>query len=132
SQAALAAIAGHLKTSIYGKAVVGFFISGGQDLRFDPFFYDYSQSSESTFRAWALEKYGTVANVAKAWNQPLTSADQIKVPHFDQQKMETIPPYQNPGPLLDYREFKDQGSWSLRDGYAKALKENIGKPVVTL
>lgn len=132
SGAALAAIAEHLKTSIYGKAVVGFFISGGQDLRFDPFFYDYSKSSESTFRTWVLEKYGTVANVAKAWNQPLMSADQIKVPHFDNHRMEVQKPYNNPGALLDYREFKDEGSWSLRDGYAKVLKENIGKPVVAL
>jgi len=132
SDAALAAIAQHLKTSIYGKAVVGFFISGGQDLRFDPFFYDYSKPSESTFRAWVLQKYGSVANVAKAWNQTLTSPDQIVVPHFDQQTMEAGTPYQNPGPLLDYREFKDEGTWSLRDGYAKALKENIGKPVVAL
>ena len=132
SSAALTAIAQHLKTSVYGKAVVGFFISGGQDLRFDPFFYDYSKPSESTFRAWVLQKYGNVANVAKAWNQPLTSADQIVVPQFNNQYMEAQKPYNNPGPLLDYREFKDEGTWSLRDGYAKALKENIGKPVVTL
>jgi len=132
SDAALAAIAQHLKTSIYGKAVVGFFISGGQDLRFDPFFYDYSKSSESTFREWVLQKYGSVQNVAKAWNTPLASSDQIKVPPFDRQQMEAQKPFQNPGALLDYREFKDEGSWSLRDGYAKILKENIGKPVVTL
>lgn len=132
SEAALAAIAQHLKTSIYGKAVVGFFISGGQDLRFDPFFYDYSKPSESTFRAWVLQKYGNVANVAKAWNQPLTSPDQIVVPQFNNQFMEAQKPYNNPGPLLDYREFKDEGTWSLRDGYAKTLKENIGKPVVAL
>jgi hypothetical protein len=79
-----------------------------------------------------LQKYGSVENVAKAWNQPLTSPDQIVVPHFDSQSMEAQKPYNNPGPLLDYREFKDEGSWSLRDGYAKALKENIGKPVVAL
>jgi len=132
SGAALAAIAKHLQASIYGKAVVGFFISGGQDLRFDPFFYDYSKSSESTFREWILKKYGSVQNVAKAWNQPLTSADQIKVPLFDNHRMEAQKPYNNPGPLLDYREFKDEGCWSLRDSYAKVLKENIGKPVVAL
>jgi len=132
SQAAFKTIAEHLKTSVYGKAVVGFFISGGQDLRFDPFFYDYSKPSERTFREWTLKKYGSVENVAKAWNQPLTSPEQIKVPHFEAQQMEALKPYQTSGPLLDYREFKDEGSWSLRDGYARAVKEGIGKPVVAL
>lgn len=132
SQDVLAAIAQHLKTSIYGKSVVGFFISGGQDLRFDPFFYDYSTPSERTFREWVLQKYGSIERVAQVWKQPLTSPEQIKVPAFDEQRMESEKPYQNPGPLLDYREFKDEGSWSLRDGYARVLKENIGKPVVTL
>lgn len=132
SQAAFKAIAQHLKTSAYGKAVAGFFVSGGQDLRFDPFFYDYSTPSERSFREWTLKKYGSVENVAKAWKQPLTTAGQIKVPFFDTHTVEAQAPYQNPGPLLDYREFKDEGSWSLRDGYARVLKENIGKPVFAL
>lgn len=132
SQAAFKTIAQHLKSSVYGKAVVGFFISGGQDLRFDPFFYDYSKPSQRSFREWTLKKYGTMENVAKAWKQPLTSPEQIKVPRFATHRVEELAPYQTPGPLLDYREFKDEGSWSLRDGYARVLKENIGKPVFAL
>ncbi len=132
SQAAFKTIAEHLKTSVYGKAVVGFFVSGGQDLRFDPFFYDYSKPSERTFREWTLKKYGTIENVAKAWKQPLTAPDQIKVPQFQAHQVEDLAPYQTTGPLMDYREFKDEGTWSLRDGYARVLKENIGKPVVAL
>jgi len=133
SEAAFAAIANHLKTSIYGKAVVGFYISGGHDGRFATTnFYDYSQPSESTFRAWTLQKYGSIANVAKAWHQTLQTADYIKVPVFDQGKMESGTPYVNPGQLQDYREFKEKGTWDLRDGYAKAVKEAIGKPVVAL
>jgi hypothetical protein len=132
SSAALAAIAQHLKTSPYGKSVVGFFISGGQDLRFDSFFYDYSKPSQDSFRAWALKKYGTVEKVAAAWKQPITTPEQIVVPPFNTQKMEDGAPYQNPGALLDYREFKEEGSWELRDGYAGVLKAAIGKPVVTL
>jgi hypothetical protein len=132
SGAALTSIAQHLKTSPYGKSVVGFFISGGQDLRFDPFFYDYSRPSQESFRAWTLKKYGTVEKVAAAWKQPIRTPAEIVVPPFNTQKMEDGAPYQNPGALLDYREFKDEGTWSLRDGYAGVLKAAIGKPVVAL
>lgn len=133
SQAAFAAIADHLKNSPYGKAVIGFYISGGHDGRFATAFNDYSEPSESTFRAWILKKYGSVQSVAAAWNQPLASAQDIHIPPVDEQNMESGgTPYLNPGPLQDYREFKEQGSWDLRDGYAKVVKEAIGKPVVTL
>lgn len=133
SGAALAAIAEHLKSSVYGKAVVGFFISGGHDGRFATTnFYDYSAPSERTFRDWALQKYGTVENVAKAWDQELKTANDIKIPIFDQGKMEDGTPYVKSGSLQDYREFKEKGTWDLRDGYAKAVKEAIGKPVVAL
>lgn len=133
SGAAFAAIAEHLKNSIYGKAIVGFFISGGHDGRFATTnIYDYSAPSERTFRAWALQKYGSAENVAKAWNQSFKTAEEIKIPVFDQGKMEEGTPYVNPGQLQDYREFKEKGTWDLRDGYAKAVKEAIGKPVVAL
>lgn len=129
---ALAAIAEHLKKSPYGKAVIGFFITGGHDGRFTPFFYDYSPASQASFRAWVLKKYGSVEKVAAAWKQPLASAQEITVPTFDQHKMEELVPYQTPGALLDYREFREAGSWDLRDGYAGTLKQAIGKPVVAL
>lgn len=132
SQAAFAAIAGHLKNSPYGKAVIGFYITGGHDGRFATSFYDYSEPSESSFRAWALQKYGSVQNVAAAWKIPLASEQDITIPAFNEQAMESGTPYQNPSQLQDYREFKEESSWELRDGYAKVLKEAIGKPVVTL
>lgn len=129
---ALAAIAQHLKKSPYGKAVVGFFVTGGHDGRFMPFFYDHSPAGQASFRAWALKKYGSVEKVAAAWNQKLATEQDIKVPTPDQHKLEDLAPYATAGALSDYREFREAGSWDLRDGYAGVLKENIGKPVVTI
>ncbi len=129
---AMAAIAQHLKKSPYGKAVVGFFVTGGHDGRFTPFFYDYSPAGQASFRAWALKKYGSVDKVAAAWKQEIASQQEIKVPTFNQHKLEELSPYQTAGALSDYREFREEGSWDLRDGYAGILKEAIGKPVVAL
>ena len=134
SAAAAAALVEYLQAQDYWKAIVGFHIGGGHDGQFQVLPYaDYTTAAEAGFRQWCRERYEQPANAAARWQLPLTSFDDIRIADFGEttMEMEGDPPYLPPGPLLDYREFVEDRTWTLRDIYAGVLKEAAGKPVFT-
>jgi hypothetical protein len=98
-------IAEHVKTSPYGKAVVGFFITGNDDGQFVVHYHDHSEPTQQAFRRWLLGslgapapppaasgnnspartpalpgKYASLAELNRIWKTGFTNASQIKVP----------------------------------------------------
>jgi hypothetical protein len=132
--AALEALAKHLAGSTPGKAVAGFFISGGHDGQFiNHHFVDYSAPAQIAFRGWIKARYNSIENLNRIWNSDYKNWDEITIPVIDESgHQEKRAPYLNPGAESDYREFRDISPWQLRDAFAGVLKKNIGKPVVTL
>lgn len=132
--AAVAAVGRHLKDSPLGKCVAGFFITGGHDGQFiNSHFVDASAPATAAFQAWCRSHYHTIEGIAAAWKQPLHSWENIAIPTADPfGDQEAKPPYLDPGPEADYREFREDATWQLRDYFAGVAKQSIGKPVIAL
>jgi beta-galactosidase len=134
ASAALEALAHHLAGSTPGKAVAGFFISGGHDGQFiNHHFVDYSAPAQTAFRNWIRARYDSLESLNRVWKTDFKSWEEIVIPAIDESgHQEKRAPYLAPGAESDYREFRDVTPWQLRDAFAGVLKKNIGKPVVTL
>jgi hypothetical protein len=134
ASAALEALARHLGGSTPGKAVAGFFISGGHDGQFiNKHYVDYSTPSKIAFQNWTKARYNSLENVNRAWKTDFKNWGEITIPAFPEGGHQEIrKPFLDPGMESDYLEFRDVSPWQLRDAFAGALKKNIGKPVITL
>ncbi len=124
-----ARIAEHVKTSPYGKAVVGFFITGGDDGQFVIHYHDHSEPTQRAFRAWLESKYGGLSQLNAVWKTALTNFSEIKVPA---QEWPSAFTHYAPGPQPDFREFKERNPWEVRERLAAALKRTLGRPVVVM
>lgn len=126
----VAAIANHLKASPYGKAVVGFFFSGGQDGQWwsqD----DYSVPSQVAFREWCRNRHGTIRQLNSRWQTDYKSFENIQVPALSRNQEESIP-HLRIGALSEYREFQEAKMWQIRNDLARIAKQNITKDIITL
>lgn len=136
SAAAAAALINHLRQTPYGKAIGGYFLSGGHDGQFQVFGdFDYSEGSRQRFAQWLQQKYGTIEKLREVWGQatPATFAE-VKIPATPAKSgnMEALAPYLDPGPALDYRDFATNEAWQLRDHYSTTVKQTAGKSVFTI
>jgi hypothetical protein len=122
-----ARIAKHVRTSPYGKAVVGFFVTGGDDGQFVIHYHDHSEPTQRAFRAWLMKKYGGLSQLNAVWRTAFTNLSDVKVPA--QEWPATFTHYA-PGPQPDFREFKERHPWEVRERLAAALKRSIGRPVL--
>jgi hypothetical protein len=122
-------IAEHVKNSPYGKAVVGFFITGHDDGQFVVHYHDHSEPTQRAFRAWLKQKYGGLDRLNAVWQTGHQDWTDIKVPA--QQWRSDITHYA-PRPQPDFRDFKERNPWEVRERLAAALKHAIGRPVVVL
>ena len=122
-------IAEHVKVSPYGKAVVGFFITGNDDGQFVVHYHDNSEPAQRAFRAWLEKKYGGLHQLNAVWKTAFTNLSEVKVPA--QEWPSTFTHYA-PGPQPDFREFKERNPWEVRERLAAALKLAIGRPVVVM
>ena len=122
-------IAEHVKTSPYGKAVVGFFITGNEDGQFVVPYHDHSEPTQRAFRAWLEKKYGSLDQLNAVWKTNFTNINQIKVPT---QEWRSDMTHYAPGSQPDFREFKERNPWEVRDRLAAALKRAVGRPVVVM
>ena len=124
-----ARIAEHVKSSPYGKAVVGFFITGNDDGQFVVHYNDHSEPAQRAFRTWLMTKYGSLARLNSVWKTDFSNIIEITVP--EQEWPDDITHYA-PGPQPDFRIFRERNPWEVRELLAKALKKNIGKQVVVM
>ncbi|MDD5704769.1 MAG: beta-galactosidase [Kiritimatiellae bacterium] len=125
----------HIRESPYGKAVVGYYVSGGHDGQFIQPPGDYSPCSVGAFRQWCQTKYGDIGALNRAWNTQHASFAAVGPPRRDEPDseavLERLPPYVL-GAAPDFAEFKDQQTWSVRDYFAGVIKQAAGKPVIAL
>lgn len=134
ASAALQALAQHLAGSIYDKALAGFYISGGHDGQFINYhFVDYSAPAQTAFRNWAHLRYDSLDILNRTWKTTFKSWDEVAIPQIPEGgNTESRPPFLDPGAESDYRDFRDEAPWQLRDAFAGELKNNIGKPTIAL
>ncbi len=134
ASAALQALAQHLADSDLGKAVAGFYISGGHDGQFINYhFVDYSTPAQAAFRNWARTRYDSLENLNNVWKTTFKSWDEVVIPDIPEGgNQESRSPFLSPGAESDYRDFRDIVPWQLRDAFAGVLKNHIGKSTITL
>jgi len=99
----------------YGKAVVGFFITGNDDGQFVVHYHDHSEPTQRAFPRLAGEE---------VWGPPPVERcleNQLHQLHPDQcsaQKWPSTFTHYAPGPQPDFREFKERNPWEVRERLA--------------
>lgn len=130
----LTAITQHLKTSPYGKAVAGFFLSSGQDGQFIYTGTDDSEPGRDAFRKWLEKRYGTIDALNEALGTGYATFGEIALPDYDgapAAQRSDLPPYIG-GLRPLYGEFKEEASWQFRDELAGVLKRGMDRPLLAL
>jgi hypothetical protein len=122
-------VAAHVKTSPYGKAVVGFFVTGRDDGQFVVHYNDHSNPTERSFRSYLESRYKTIDRLNAAWKTAHPSFESITVPA---QSWDSGRTHYEPGPEPEFRAFRARDPWAVRDRLAAALKRGIGRPAVVL
>jgi hypothetical protein len=121
SARALSALAAHIKTQPYAKAVAGFFITGGNDGQFVVHFHDHSEPSQKAFRAYVEQKYGSINSLNTSWKTNFAGFGEVQVPNR-QEIWDTPTTYLAPGAAADYRVFTWRDTYQVREEMARALE----------
>lgn len=118
----------YIMKSPYGKGVVGFQITGGNDGQFQLVGYDYSSATMGKFHEWLRKKYGAANALNKSWQTTYEKIEDIGFP-AGTPGMEKATPFLTTGLETDYRLFQWDVAWEVRDYYAGVIKESCPKPV---
>jgi hypothetical protein len=127
----------YIKNSLPGKAVIGFYLDGGDDSQM---FYwgdrtrqltDYSQAGVTAFRNWLQARYGDNAALQKAWNRNDVTFETAEVPSGERRLKSTffLDP-QTEQDIIDYNRFHSEGTVDTRNIYAETLRKAHGTPIV--
>ena len=122
-----------MKAHGYWKLVVGTTVVGGHDWQFwtkaiGEYAADYSPVTHQAWQLYLQEKFKTVDRLNEVWNTRCISFDAVPVPD-PPQSHEEYPAIVPQGPLSEFRQFNETIAFALREGFAKAIKENAGKPL---
>jgi hypothetical protein len=129
---AIAAMVNHVRTGLYHKAVMGWFLTTGIDGQdFQPLdTYDRSAVNTTAFRTWLSQNYKNLTTLNQAWQANYANYNAIDVP---------ADPVPEPTPTItglsarsSYLAFRRAQSWALRDYWAGVIKTAANKPVVVL
>jgi hypothetical protein len=107
------------------KAVVGIYVTGGDDGQFrSPVVPDASPVALKYFHQFLLKKYKTIENLSLAWKKNVTLSD-IKIPTVEQLKGNNKIVFTSGNPSLetDYREFISKECTQLKKAMRKAIKQ---------
>lgn len=119
----------YIMSSPYGKAVVGFMVSGGHDFQFQPARPDFSEPGKQAFRQW-LKKY--YRNDIQALNRDLKTSyrdfAEINVPGHQRYENEIAIPL-GADIFTRYNEFQNELSWQVKHLFADTVRQAAGKPV---
>lgn len=129
----------HAKQQPYYKAVIGFFILGGDDGQWQPWARsgwanrgDYSPAGLKGFRRWLQEKYGTEEGLQKAWGKKKDfSFDDVVVPTTAERAGSG--PFLDPvseRALIDYTAYESTSKAILVDRIARTIKSLAEKQVL--
>ena len=110
----LTALYNHLAAQPYGAKVIG--ILPGSGLTWEWMYWgsqkgdygDYSEPFQKAFRQWALKRYGSLANVNKAWKSSFADENAIVIPSIAARKSVDFGDLRLPSNtqyLIDFQEF---------------------------
>jgi hypothetical protein len=128
---------GHIKNSVPGKAVIGYYINGGDDSQFFAFgdrsrqLVDYSPAALEAFRAWLKARYTDDAALQKAWNRPDVTFETAQIPSGARRLASAF--FLNPATeqdIIDHNRFHSEGIIDSRNIYAAALRTAHGTPII--
>ena len=121
----------YISTQDYGKTVVGVMFNGGDDGQYQYRKDDFSQPAQKAFRKFLKQKYSSLDALNKSWNTSYTDFDNIQIPETIRSKP-TTKPFLSPGVAVQYSMFQSWQGWTLREQFAEAAKEGIGKDIITI
>lgn len=125
-----------LKKKPYFNKFIGCHISGGHDGQFYTGGWpDYSPAAVTSFRKWLKDIYKTDKELQKSWRDDTVSLATAAVPNYSKRRSTTSALFYNPATdqcYVDHTRFQMEQGMVLRDEFAKAFKEAMGKSVVTL
>jgi len=127
----------YIKNSLPGKAVIGYYLDGGDDSQM---FYwgdrtrqltDYSKAGVAAWRNWLQVRYGNNTALQKAWNKNDVTFESAEVPSAERRLKSTffLDP-QTEQDIIDYNRFHSEGTVDTRNIYAEALRKAHGTPIV--
>lgn len=133
-----------VEKSIPGRAVIGYFLFGGQDgqlyswhppnhiLQRSPQMWgDFSNNAVRAWRSWAKEKYVSIEKLNNAWGEQYESFSSIKPP---QASLLTPPhPFHHPildRKIIDWKHFLAEGRSALINHYAKVVRKHATRDIV--
>ena len=141
---ALQALVEHIENGPYAKQTIGYMPAFGNcgecmwwgDWRNqgDPRKGDFGISHKHHFFEWAKNKYGGLENLRKAWNMPDLTEENLPIPTPPERWSENGKDLR--GVLLaddqrqvDCNEFHSDACFDAIEGFGKAIKEKVDKPV---
>ncbi len=126
-----------IKSSVAGKAVIGYNVNGGDDTQFFAFgdrsrqFVDYSPAALEAFRAWLKVRYENDATLQKAWHQPNVTFETATIPTSQRQQASAF--FLNPETeqdIIDHNRFHSEGIVDTRNIFARTLRKSHGTPII--
>ena len=129
-------IISHLENGPYADRIVGYHIAYG--LCGETVLWgrptaqvgDYSICARNAFLEWGIRKYGSVAGVEKAWNQPGIAPNHVTLPSKAQRQGATenfddfFRRKQEDVICIDYDEFMTEINVNAMEHFARIVKEN--------
>ena len=122
-----------LKEHGYWKIVVGVQLVAGHDGQFwtkaiGEYAADYAHGNVKAWHDYLKNAYKDINSLNKAWNADYAGFENIPVADATSEH-ETFPAVLQKGILTDYRQFCEATSFDARECFARAIKEEAGKPV---
>lgn len=127
----------HIRASLPGKAVIGYYLHGGDDGqmfgwedRLDQL-VDYSPAGLTAFRAWLKTKYPSDQALQTAWHRPDVTIETATVPDARRRTASSF--FLDPSTeqdILDYKRSISEGMVDAKIAYAEALRKAHGSPLL--
>lgn len=129
----------HIQQSGYADNLFGYMITG---LMTEEWYHwssgveqlgDYSQPYTHAFRRWLREKYGTVENLRKAWNNSSVDFDSAVIPSKAERFGNPAKIFRDPKTemrVIDFYLFHNEIIPDTIDYFAKAVKDATGRTKV--
>jgi|GEM_PF-1082113 len=127
----------YIKNSLPGKAVIGYYINGGDDSQLFAWgdrsrqLVDYSKAAQEAFRDWLKARYGTPAALQKAWSKPDVTFATAQIPSGERRLGSAF--FLNPKTeqdIIDHNRFHSEGIVDSRNIYAQALRQAHDTPII--
>lgn len=134
AEAGIARFIREIKQDGHDRRVVGCHLAGGHDGQFyTGRWADYSPAAKTAFREWLTARYGSSEALAKAWNQPGVTLETVELPEWIEESKDGY--FLSPSkhqPIIDHRQFTNEQGTRIMEGFARTVKESLGKRVFAL